>query len=245
MAPEKDFTRESFFGDRVVCLQPRQGYRYSVDTILLAHFLAAIKDNASILDLGTGCGIIPLILTFRYPTVFCTGIEIQPSMAELARKNIQVNSFAVGRVVIVNDDYCRPAGITTRSFDIVVSNPPFYKIDSSRVSRSSEKAIARHELRATLEDTVRVSAGSVRKGGHVAFVYPPERKEELLAALKKYDLSVNRLQMVHAFPGGGASMFLVDAVLCRAAENISLPPFYIHQERGGTYTESMLSFFKP
>jgi tRNA1(Val) A37 N6-methylase TrmN6 len=232
------------FDNRVVCYQHKSGYRFSVDAVLLAHFLSSVKSGDTVLDLGTGCGIIPLILAYRYPDITCTGVEIQPALAELARQNFSVNRFAAPRLTVIEDDYCHASRIRQDAYDIVVSNPPFYKIGNGRMSFSTEKAVARHEIRATLEDTVRVASQAVKDGGYVALIYPPERQEELLDCLKKNSLAPGRMQMVYPYPGGEGVMLLVEAKFNGRKETRILSPFFIYREKGGPFTDQMLSFYE-
>ncbi len=239
-----EYTKESIFDNRVVCYQHGSGYRFSVDAVLLAHFLSPLKSGGTVLDLGTGCGIIPLILAYRYPDITCTGVEIQPALAELARRNFSVNQFAAPRLTVIEDDYCHASSIWQDFYDVVVSNPPFYKIGNNRMNFSTEKAVARHEIRATLEHTVRAASQAVKDGGYVGLIYPPERRDELLDCLKKNSLAPGRMQMVYPYPGGEGVMLLVEAIFNRPMETRILSPFFIYTEKGGSFTEQMLSFYQ-
>ncbi|HFQ89412.1 MAG TPA: methyltransferase domain-containing protein, partial [Desulfobulbus sp.] len=177
-------TEDSLFQGRLVCRQHADGYRFSVDAVLAAHFCHP-GSGATVLDLGAGCGVIGLILAHRHAHVRVTGIELQPGLAALAAENIRRNAMQ-DRVRIVEGD-ARQIGrvLAPESFDLVVCNPPYRGLGSGRASSAGEAAIARHELRATLADMVGAAAFCVRNRGGVVFVYPAARMATLLYRLQE------------------------------------------------------------
>ncbi|MBU0483379.1 MAG: methyltransferase [Proteobacteria bacterium] len=233
-----DCSCESLFGGRLSCLQHRHGYRFSVDAVLLAHFVKP-DAGACILDLGAGCGIVSLIIAYRFPDTSLTALEIQPPLASLIKANVARNNFAAQISAQAGDlrrlqDYIVPG-----SFDLVVCNPPYQKANSSRLNREQEKAIARHEIKADLPAVVRAISVALTDGGKGAVVYPARHRDELLAELCDNNLSPRRLQMVHGYPGSPGKLVLVEAQKNGGQEFEILPPFFISQEKGGAYTPEM------
>ena len=140
---KQEETLDSLFGGRLQIIQKKKGYRFSVDAILLAHFTEPdLKDK--ILDLGTGCGIIPLILIFHHKAEKVIGVEIQPSLADLARRNAALNHLSSHIEIWEKDLKTLKGESRGGSFDVVISNPPYRKVGAGRINPWLEKALARH-----------------------------------------------------------------------------------------------------
>jgi tRNA1(Val) A37 N6-methylase TrmN6 len=242
MAIAQEFTEETLFGGKLHCLQPRQGYRFSVDAVLLAHFLAPAPE-ARILDLGAGCGIVSLILSLRYPAASLVALEIQPRLAEVIRRNVAVNSLE--RRITVSEGDCRRVAtlLPQGSFDWVATNPPYYPTGSGRHNPETERAKARHEILGTIGEMAGAAAFALKVGGRAAFVYPAAREEILLGVLRENGLAPKRLQRVHPYPGAEAGLVLVEAVKDGGEGLETLPPFFICQERDGAYTVEMAAMY--
>lgn len=242
MAIAEELTDESLFGGRLRCLQPRHGYRFSVDAVLLAHFFTP-EPEASILDLGAGCGIVSLILSHRYPTATLVALEIQPRLAEIIRRNVAVNDLE--RRITVSEGDCRRIAtlLPQGSFDWVAANPPYYPTGSGRHHPETERAKGRHEILGGIGEMAQAAAFVLKVGGRAAFVYPAGRTETLLSALRENGLAPKRLQRVHPYPGAEAGLVLVEAVKDGMEGLAILPPFFICQEKGGTYTSEMAAMY--
>ncbi|PKN49486.1 MAG: SAM-dependent methyltransferase, partial [Deltaproteobacteria bacterium HGW-Deltaproteobacteria-16] len=211
MAIAEELSEESLFGGTLRCLQPRQGYRFSVDAVLLAHFLTP-QPEARILDLGAGCGVVSLILSHRWPTANLVALELQPRLAEVVRRNVALNSLAI-RVTVLEGDCRRIADLLPpNSFDWVAANPPYYPTTSGRHHPETERSQARHEILGGIGEMAKAAAFALKSGGRAAFVYPAARTEILLSALRDNGLAPKRLQRVHAYPETEAGLVLVEAV---------------------------------
>jgi len=242
MAIAEEFSEESLFAGKLRCLQPRQGYRFSVDAVLLAHFLTPEPD-ARILDLGAGCGIVSLILSHRYPMVSLVALEVQPRLAEVIRRNVAINSLE-RRVTVIEGDCRRIATLLPpNSLDWVAANPPYYQTGSGRHSLETERAKARHEILGGVGEMAQAAAFALKSGGRAAFVYPAARAEILLGVLRENGLAPQRLQRVHPYPGAEAGLVLVEAVKDGGEGLAVLPPFVICQEKGGAYTSEMAAMY--
>ncbi|MCI5148309.1 MAG: methyltransferase domain-containing protein, partial [Candidatus Electrothrix sp. MAN1_4] len=177
-------TDDTLFNGRLICRQHQDGYRFSLDAVLLAHFCQPVP-RSHLLDLGTGCGIISLILCYRHPDLQITGLEVQPALAELAQSNSQANKLE-NRFMVQQGDLRRiKNAFQAESYDLVFSNPPYHKVGCGRINQEDEQAIARHELSADPESVIAASAFSVKNRGRVACIYPAERLGSVLAVMMK------------------------------------------------------------
>jgi tRNA1Val (adenine37-N6)-methyltransferase len=205
-------TFDTFFNGRLRVAQPSRGYRYSLDAILLAA-LPCPKPGQSLLDLGSGCGIIPLILAFRNAQVSITGVEVQPELAQLAEMNV-LNNGLQDRIRIIHEDLRRLSlEMVNGPVDWIVSNPPYRRAASGRVNPDSQRALARHEINVNLEQLIHTAKGLLRTGGRFAAIYPSERAVELLSRMRSAGLEPKWLQSVHSQFGEPAKLVLVKAIL--------------------------------
>jgi tRNA1(Val) A37 N6-methylase TrmN6 len=242
--PAREVTNDTLFAGRLTCRQHRDGYRFSVDAVLLAHFFTP-RPNEAILDLGCGCGVIPLILAYRWPHLQQTGLELQPQLATLARRNVAANGLAE-RIDILEGDLRAVSNLfTPGQFQRVVCNPPFYRSSGARLNLDPERRLARHEVAADLVEVVAAAGWLLHKGGRVDLVYPAERLAPLLATLRGAGLEPKRLRVVHSYPGSPGKLVLVEGVKGGGEELEILPPLFIYREAGGEYTAEMARCYEP
>jgi tRNA1(Val) A37 N6-methylase TrmN6 len=235
-------SRDTLFSGKLVCLQHQDGYRYSIDAVLLAHFIAP-KPEEKILDLGAGCGIVSLIVAYRHPSVHVSSLEIQKKLISLLYKNRRLNNFD-RRIDIVEGDLVEiNTLVQAGSFDRIVCNPPYGKLGSGRMNSGSEQAVARHEIRATLADVSDAVLYSLKNRGKAAFIYPSGKAAVLLARLKEKRLEPKRFQIVYSYPGSSARLVLVEAVKGGGEELEILPPFYVYDRPGGEYSREMARLY--
>ncbi|GAB4304072.1 MAG: methyltransferase [Desulfuromonadia bacterium] len=214
-------------------LQPEDGYRFSVDPLLLCRF-ATPGDGDRVIDLGTGCGVIPLVSARLNETATFVGVERQPLLARLARENVVLNRLE-GRIEIVEGDILELKGrFPVSSFDLVVANPPYRKQGSGRQSPVKGRDEARHESTATLADFLAMAKYLVSPSGRICMIHLAERLPEFLAAAEGMKMAVTRLRMVHGTIDAPARMVLFEVVKGRGAQTVVLPPLIIREE-GGAY----------
>jgi len=244
MTAASDYTEDTLFDGRIKCLQHRTGYRFSVDAVLLGNFIQP-KPGDRILDLGCGCGIVSLILAYRWPSVSITGLEIQPGLAALAKKNTTLNNWQ-DRIKIIHGD-CKEIGkiFDPGSFDWVVSNPPYRRPGSGRVNPEAEQALARHEQAADLASVTKAAVWAVRKRGRAAFIYPASRGAAVITEIKEQGLEPKKMLSIFSYPGTAASLVILEAVKQGGEELIILPPFYVYKERDGEYSPEMAGYYSP
>lgn len=202
---------DALFEGRLNLFQSRRGYRFSLDALLLAYF-ARLKPHDRVIDLGTGNGVIPLILARLYPEVAITGVEYQGTMLERAARNVKLNRLN-GRISLCRGDVRAAASIgSAGGFDVVVCNPPYRPRASGRRSPNDEKQIARHEVHGELGDFLAAAAYLLRAKGRMALVYLAGRAVDLLSSMRQARLEPKRLRMVHSFSDRDASLILVEGV---------------------------------
>lgn len=190
-------------------IQHRDGYRYSVDALLLAHFALPLVDGKNVLDMGTGAGVIALILARRGRPARVVGVEIQDSLYELASRNAEHNTTSP-KVRIIRADATGLGDFKPGSFDVIVTNPPFRKADSGHISPNQEKAAARHELLMNLHDWLFEARRLAAPEGRICMVYPADQKKRLGQTIRKLDLHIARRCRVVDRTGGEAKLILLE-----------------------------------
>lgn len=212
---------DTFLEGRLQLIQSIHGYRFSIDAIILAEFVT-IKPGDLVIDLGTGCGIMLLILLAQKKVGMCIGLEIQPELASQAARNAKLNGFEQYMQVIVGD--LRKCPIKDGLADVVICNPPYRKAKSGRINPDLEKAIARHELLATLDDILAASSKLLKPKGRLAIVYPSERMADLLTKMRNYQLEPKRVQLQYPSINGPGKLLLVESALGARPGIKVLPP---------------------
>ncbi len=212
-------------------IQAEKGYRFSLDPLLLCAF-ATIPRGAQVVDLGTGSGLIPLLLARRCGAAKILGVEIQGDLAERARRNVQLNDLQE-QVTIVCCDLRQPRPeLPLQSFDVALANPPYRRPGSGRVAPGAERAAARHELAGGLDDFLAAAARLLRDGGRFYLVFLAERLAELLAAMRQRQLEPKRLRTVHGRSGDPARMVLVEGRKRGGAGLVIEAPLFIYTGEG-------------
>ncbi len=222
--------------------QPAQGYRFALDALLLADFVLPPAAGPC-LDLGTGCGVVALLLARRFPQQHFVGLELQAALVRSAQRNVQHNGLQQ-RVTMVQGDIRQarslfPAG----AFATVVSNPPYRALGHGRLNPCAEKAIARHELVLTLPQFLQAAQHVLCQRGVLTMVYHPARLAELCVQLEAAHLRPRRLRVVHARLSTPASMVLIEAVHAGRESLTVLPPLCVY-DAAGVYTAEMHSIFQ-
>lgn len=239
---DSSVSRDSLFEGELICFQHAKGYRFSIDAVLVAHFMD-VRKNDRILDLGTGCGIICLILLYRYYSKVreICGIDIQSSLAKLARKNLLANDLSERGRIIEGDIKEIQNLIQPESYDKIVCNPPFYTPGSGRTSTVEEANLARHQILATLQDFLQAAAIVVKNRGSVYFIYPAEKVCEFVLCAQMYKLEVKRIQFVYSYPHEthSARLVLIHCLKNGGAGTEIMVPFYVYCEKNGPFSPEM------
>ncbi|WP_051184419.1 tRNA1(Val) (adenine(37)-N6)-methyltransferase [Desulfatiglans anilini] len=216
-----DESLDAILGGRLQFIQSRDGYRFSVDALLLADF-ATIRDHDVLVDLGTGCGVIPILLLHTRPIAYAVGLEIQSELASQAIRNVRLNGFD-RRMSVVRGDL-RALPLKGGSADVVVCNPPYRKLDSGRINPDARRAIARHEIMASLDDILAAARHLLRKRGRIAFVYPSVRLVDAFARMRRFGFEPKQVQFHYPNLKSGAKMAFIEGSPGGRAEVRVLPP---------------------
>ncbi|KAB0666168.1 methyltransferase [Oryzomonas japonica] len=211
--------------------QPKDGYRFSLDPLLLCDFIEA-GSVGRVIDLGTGCGVIPLILARKAAGASLVGVEFQEEAAGLAMRNVTLNGLQE-RIGIICDDILSLRGrFPVSSFDLVTANPPYRTPGSGRISPRAGRDLARHESSAGLFDFLSVAKYLVKPSGAICFISHPSRLAEFVSCAGELKLALLRLRMVHGSAAAPATMFLAQLAKGRKGDTLVLPPLLIHDEQG-------------
>jgi len=234
---EEGETVDTILGGRLQILQQPKGYRFSIDAVLLARFVRSGPDD-HLLDLGTGSGIISLILAASGQCAHAVGIEIQPDLANLAERTVERNGFA-DTIRIYEGDIREIASLVReRSFDWAVFNPPYRKLRSGRINPDNQKAVARHEIKGTLDDFLRAARYALKTAGRVSLIYPASRLVEAITRMRAQGMEPKRLQLVHSYRDTEGEFVLLEGVKGGGEELEVLKPLVIYEDGGG-YTDEM------
>ena len=237
----EDEKLDELFNGRLKIIQKKEGYRFSVDALLLAHFSSHLPAH-SIIDLGTGSGIIPLVLAGKKAAPAIVGVEVQEEMADMARRTISLNDLT-GRVTILREDMRNIRdSFPPASFDLVVSNPPYYPVSTGRINPTGQKAIARHEIMLSLEDLVAGAHYLVKPTGCAVIIFPAKRLSELLSALTRAAMKPRLLRIIYSQEKGEGKLVIVEACKGGNPELVITQPFFIY-DQGGGYSEEMQNIY--
>lgn len=246
MAQDSDIealTGDTFFDGRLRVAQSPRGYRFSIDAVLLAHFVQP-RPGQTVIDLGTGCGIIPLMLVFRHPRIRVWGVEIQPELVGLAADNVRANHMAEGICIRQADMRTITPDVSDGPVDVVCSNPPYHRGRSGRVNPDAQRAVARHEIAITLPALIQASRRVLKPGGRFATIYPAERTAELIGHMRSMHLEPKRLRPVHSTGQTDARRVLVEG-RAGGRPGLTITPPLIVYGQDGAYSEEVQRMLRP
>ena len=222
-------------------IQKKKGFCFGMDAVLLSGF-AQVKEGEAAVDLGTGTGIIPILLEAKTKGKHFTGLEIQEEVAEMAERSIRLNQLEA-RVDIVRGDIREASRLFGKaSFDVVTSNPPYMNDNHGLKNPDLPKAIARHEVFCTLDDVCREASLLLKSGGRFYMVHRPHRLAEIITSLKTYKLEPKRMKLVHPFADKEANMVLIEAVRGGKSMMKVEAPIIVYKEPG-VYTQEIYDVY--
>ena len=224
-------TIDELRGYELRVIQPAQGYRFSLDPLLLCAF-AGGGEVGRVIDLGAGSGIIPLLMARRFVSAQIVGVEVQEEMAALAGRNVALNGLSERVGIICADILSLRRRFHASTFDLVVANPPYRREGTGRISPKSGRDRARHETTATLADFLEVAKYLVSPTGTISFIYHPVRLAEFCSAAAALKLALLRLRMVHGNSGAAGRMVLLELAKGRRGDLEVLPPLFVYGADG-------------
>ena len=198
-------------GNKII--QDSDGFMFGVDAVLLAEFACSqVKKDETVIDLGTGTGIIPLMMEKNCGASAFTGLEIQKKYADMAQRSVELNGLSQ-KIKIVNGDIKSVNGLFARhSFNIVTCNPPYMISDGTLVHNDSEeKTIARHEVLCTLEDVIAAAEFLLHSHGRFFMIHRPERLSQIFVTLAKYGLEPKRMKLVQPYQNEAPNLVMLEA----------------------------------
>ena len=224
---------DSLFDGRVLLYQHSRGYRFSVDAPLLTWFSWPTKRISSCADLGAGCGVIGLSLLVADVVDAVIAVEVQAGLAALARRNANANGIGSAFRLIEGDLTAATTSLREKSFELVISNPPFWPVDTGRLPPEEERRIARHEVLTNLPAVVAVATRRLHpRKGRFCIAYPTKRLDDLLRTLADHGLNAARLMCIHPRNNAPAELILLEARPGHAGQLLVDAPLFLKDERG-------------
>ncbi len=236
MTNHTDRSLDSIFGGRIKLYQPKEGYRFSEDSILLADFSSMTKGLS--IDLGTGCGIIPIIMATKSPSVEkIYGVEIQKRLSEIAVENVRLNRLD-GRIEIISQDIRKlKENFAPQLFDVVISNPPYMQVDHGIISSASEKALAKHEILLRIQDILNISRYLLKSRGILKLVYPTMRLVDLFVLMRMRKIEPKRIRLVYHRQDSPSNIALIEGVKFGRSSLDIMPPLILYNHDGSPTEE--------
>lgn len=223
-------------------IQKKTGFKFGIDSVLLANYSKKIKKDANVVDIGTGTGIIAILLAEKTRAKKIIGIEIQKEMAEMASRSIKLNNLD-NKVNILNcnikdvENY-----VDKNSIDVIVSNPPYKKENTGIKNIEKNKLIARHEIECNIDDIIAKSCYMLKDRGMFFMIHRPERLADVMCSLRKYKIEPKNLRFVQSKENEAPKMFLIKAVK-NAGEFLKVEKPLIVYNKSGEYTDEIIEFY--
>ena len=215
-------------------IQETDGFCFGIDSILLSDFAKNIKKNSKVADLGTGTGIIGLLLCKKTNLAEMTGIEIQEDVANMAERSIKLNNLEEKFRIInsnINEIFSKKL-LEKNVFDVVVMNPPYKEVGTGEINENEKKLISRHEIKANLSDFIKTASGLLKDKGELYIVHKPERMPDIIQKLRGNKIEPKELRVVYSNKNSEASLILIKAVKGGKKFLKIDRPLYIYNESG-------------
>lgn len=222
-------------------VQDSDGFKFSLDSVLLANFVSINLRSKKILDIGCGNGIISILLSQK-TKAFITGVEIQNESYELAQKSVEINGLS-DRISIINADIKELyKNIESDSFDVIVSNPPYFSVkDTSLKNLNANKMQARHELSLNYKDVIIVAKKLLKNNGNLALVHRPDKLLDILDFMRANNIEPKKIRFVYPYKGKSANMLLIEGTKNGKTGLKVLDPLYVYEN--SSYTEEVSNYF--
>jgi tRNA1(Val) A37 N6-methylase TrmN6 len=216
-------------------IQKKQGFRFGLDSVLLADF-ATIKNNGKVVDLGTGTGIVPILLCAKKIVSNVIGVEIQPHLVEMANRSVTLNNLQ-DKIKIIEGDIKNLDALGRDEFDAVVSNPPYIKLNTGIRSVQKEKDISRHEVLCNIDDIISTSSKLLKDKGYLNIVHKPERLADIICSMRKYQIEPKFIRFVHPNINKKPNIVLIKGVKRGGQDLKFLKPLLVYDSNYSYSTE--------
>ena len=233
----EDETLEDLPSVNCKIIQKKKGFRFTVDSILLVNFLK-LKKNTNLLDIGTGTGIMPLLLCRKEEINLITAVEIETEIAKMFEKTIEINSLE-SKIKLINIDI---KNYKEKPFNMIISNPPYMKLNEGYVSPHYYRAGARHEVNLNLKELLISAKKLLKNGGSFNLVYRTNRFMEVLDEAKMLNLNAKRVRFIYSKPNQSSDLFMIEMIKGFKCACVVEEPLYIYNEHG-EYTEELKKYY--
>ncbi len=226
---DREVDISTFLSERCRFYQFKRGFRFGTDTFLLTDFVR-VKGKEKLIDLGTGCGVIPILLLLKYPELRAVGIDILSENVQLALKNAEINGVSDRFSALTLNVKDVKKHFKPSDFDVVVSNPPFIETERGSIAENPLRAYARQELCANLEDFIEAARYLLKNRGRFYLLLPVQRFVDAIFLLRKKDLEPKRLRFIYPCPGRSANLFLLEAIKGGGKGITVEPPLTVYRD---------------
>ncbi len=228
---KEDETLEDLQLSGLRIIQKKDGFRFGIDAVLLSDFAKDIRAE-EMLDMCSGCGIIPILLSAKTKIPKISGLEIQEEVFDSAKRSVELNGLT-NRVFIEKGDIKEGYKIYgKRRFGLITCNPPYMPKGTAVTNELDTKIIARHEILCTLEDVIKSASKLLKQHGHFLMVHKPTRLADILCLMRQYGIEPKRIRLVHKKADAEPSLVLVDGAYKGGVELRIMPPLYLYNENG-------------
>lgn len=222
-------------------IQDPKKFCFGIDAVLLSNF-ANVKKNEIVMDLGTGTGIIPILLEAKTEGKLFIGIEIQKESVEMAKRSVELNGISEKVKIECTDIKEAEKNYKLSSFDVITSNPPYMINGGGLINNYTPKAIARHELLCTLEDIIKCASKLLKYGGRFYMVHRPYRLADIFDCMRKYNIEPKKIRFIHPYIDKEPNMVLIESIRSAKPMLKILPPLVIYKKKG-EYTEEIYKIY--
>ena len=223
-------------------IQNKNGFCFGIDSILLTDFSKSIKEKSKVIDLGTGTGIIPILLSAKTINTNFTGVEIQDEVANMAKRSIELNNLE-NRINILNINILKlKEKYQKGSFDVITTNPPYKKINTGVINNNDKKLISRHEIKATLEDFIEIASYLLRDMGEFYMVHRPDRLVDIFNIMRKEKIEPKKIKFVYPNKNKKANLILIKGIKNGKPFLEFEKNLYVYDEYGN-YTDDILKIY--
>ena len=223
-------------------IQKKEGFCFGIDSVLLSDFEKDIRDNSNVIDLGTGTGILGILLCAKTKLKKIVGVEVQDDIADMAERSIMLNKLEDKFNIVNNNIINLKDSYNSGSFDVVITNPPYKKYNTGLTNINKYKLISRHEIEGKLEDFIRISSYLLKDKGSIYMVHRPDRLVDIISLLRQYKLEPKNMKFVQPKINSSANMVLIKAVK-NAKPFLRIEKNLIIYNESGKYTDEILKIY--
>ena len=224
-------------------IQNKDGFCFGIDSVLLSEFAKDIKKNSQVIDLGTGTGILGFLLLAKYEIKNVTGIEVQSEVVDMANRSIELNNLK-NKFKIINCDIKNIlSNVERESFDVVITNPPYKKINTGGKNENEKKLISRHEYLADIFDFIKAAKKILKNNGTLYMVHRPERLSDIICGLRENKIEPKKIRLVYSKEDSNEAKLVLIKAVKNGGDFLKIEkPLYIYKENG-EYTEEVLKIY--